>query len=217
MNAWSLTPIGRSQDVLARHLPLGPAWRAFRVAGKRAYRMLTGLSGPLESAWGFLASMAEELTPTTTTQLITEWETAVSLPDPCLPKADTIEQRRTWVVWRLGKKRWQTAQDWKDLAALFGLQITVVPGWLVQKPALFDTCLDTAFWDMPKLGRFRVYVDIVGGCDSNGFDYAFDYPFPTASSECQALMCLIERVCPANVVIIWNADPVGNGWLTCGA
>jgi len=33
----------------------------------------------------------------------------------------------------------------------------------------------------------------------------------------QALVGLIERVCPANVVIIWNADPVGNGWLTCGA
>lgn len=213
MAGWWVTPQGRSRDVIARHLPPGPAWRAFRVAGKRAYRMLTGLSGTYEDAWQFLSDLLDELTPYTTDQLITEWETAVSLPDACLPKYDTLAERRAWVVWRLTKKRWQTAQDWKDLAILFGLEIRVTPGWLVQRPALFNQTFDYIFWDMPRLGRFRVYVDIIGGCGEGGFDYDYDYAFPTASPNCQALMCLIERVAPANVVIVWNADPVGNGWL----
>lgn len=210
-----IEPQGRSQDVIERHVPLGPAWRAFRVAGKRAYRMITGLAGAFEEAWTRLDETLDELNPYTTEQLISEWETAVSLPDACLPKYDTLEERRAWVVWRLAKRRWSTAQDWQDLAALFGLEIRVTPGWLVQKPALFDSCFDSVFWDMPRLGRFRVYVDILSGCGEEGFDYTYDYAFPTASAQCQAFQCLLERVCPANVVIVWNADPVGNGWLSC--
>lgn len=210
-----LAPIGRSQSILERHLPIGAAWRAFRAAGSRAFRMMTALADAYESAWRFLSDTMAEFDPRTTSQLITEWETAVSLPDPCLPKYDTIEQRRAWVIWRLTKKRWQTAQDWIDLGLLFDLDVRITPGWHVQRPALWDKCLDSIFWDFPRLGRFRVYVDIIDGCGESGFDYDFDYAFPTISPNCAAYMCLIERVCPANVVIIWNADPVGNGWTSC--
>lgn len=208
---------GQSLSNVQRHLPLGMAWDAARTPGKVLYKLLSALARSLDDMTRALCNLVSELNPYSTVDLLPEWETAVSLPDPCLPRADTLAERRTWVVWRLSKRRWTTAADWHDLAALFGLEIRITPGWLVQRPALFDACFDHVFWDFPKLGRFRVYIDIVGGCGGDGFDYAFDHPFPTTSPNCQALMCLIERVCPANVVIIWNADPVGNGWLTCGA
>jgi len=208
---------GQALRVLLRHLPTGPAWDAYRITGKTANLLWSGISQAFTDASVALCALALELNPYTTNELISDWERAVSLPDPCLPRVDTIEQRRAWVVWRLKKKRWTTARDWHDLASLFGLTISIVPGWYVQQPALFDACLDSYFFDFPKRGRFRVYIDITSGCGEAGFDYTNDYAFPTTSSACQTFMCLINRVKPANVVVVWNADPVGNGWLTCGS
>ena len=210
-------PRGLSRDVLLSHLCSGIAWDCFRTPGKVAYRWISAVAEAYEDAWEALCRLASELDPRSTVELIGEWERAVSLPDSCLPLASTIEERRAQVLWRLNKRRWSTSADWHELAEMFGIKIRITPGWLVQKPALFDACYDSIFWDMPKLGRFRVYVDIIDGCSSEGFDYVYDHSFPSADPRCQSFICLIERVAPANVVVIWNADPVGNGWLTCGA
>lgn len=218
MNCFQLGPKGLSYDTLISHLPRGVAWLAARVPGKNLYQLWHAFAEAYEDATEALCKLPVELNPYTTTELITEWETAVGLPDACLPKATTLEERRKYVVFRLTKRRWSTEQDWKDLALLFGLTITVTPGWHVQRPALFDKCFDSIFWEFERLGRFHVFVDIFGGCsEGGGFNYDFDYPFATETEACEQFKCILERVKPANVVIIWNEDPVGNGWLTCGS
>lgn len=210
-----LTPLGRSEDVIARHLPLGPAWRAFRVAGKRANRMLKGLSGAYEAAWRFLSDLMDELDPYTSNNLLPEWETAVGLPDACLWQATSIADRRAQIIYRLSKRRWNSAQDWHDLAALFGLKIAITPGWYVQRPQLFEYRFPMGFDLYPKLGRFRVYVDIIEQ-DFAGFEYGatgtnagvgFPIPFGETDQNVTAFMCLINRIRPANVVVIWNGFP----------
>lgn len=200
---------------LLAHTPSGWAWSGFRVPGKTAYRFWKAVSSSLTDAWQALYDMAREVDYRTGTQFIGEWQEALSLPDPCLPQAATVEAKRAQIEFRLSKRRWTTKRDYEDLAALFGLTVTIIPGWCVQKPALFDQCLDAWFFDFEKLGRFRVYIDITG-CAGDGFDYDYDYDFPADDPNCSAYMCLIERVKPANVVIFWNQDPVGSGWMTCG-
>ena len=200
---------------LLAHTPSGWAWSGFRVPGKTAYRFWKAIATSLTDAWQALSDMAYQVDYRTGTQFIGEWQDALSLPDPCLPDAVTLAEKRAQIQFRLDKRRWTTAADWQALAILFGLTITVTPGWCVQKPALFDTCLDSYFFDFEKLGRFRVYVDITG-CSGEGFDYDYDHEFPSDDPNCVDFMCLLQRVKPANVVIIWNQDPVGSGWLTCG-
>lgn len=217
-NCFQLASKGLSYETLIAHLPRGVAWLAARIPGKNIYKLWVAFSEAYEDAVEAMCKLPTELNPHSTTELITEWETAVGLPDACLPAATSLDERRSYLVFRLTKRRWTTEQDWKDLAFLFGLEIVVTPGWHVQRPALWDKCFDSIFWDLPRLGRFHVWVDIVGGCsDGNGFNYDFEYPFATDNEACQQFMCILERVKPANVVIRWNEDPVGNGWLTCGS
>lgn len=212
MSCFQFDTSGLALQTLLRHLPQGVAWIAWRMPGKVAYRLMQALAEAYDDMTEALCAMIAELDPRTTEHMITEWETAVSLPDPCLPKATTIEERRFWVQWRLDKRRYVTVADWEYLASLFGLTIVVTPGWLMQKPCLFDAPLDMRFDLYPKLGRFRVYINIVGA-RFKGFEYGdpagvsegFEYPFEGQPSQWDDFKCMIERIKPANVAIVWNA------------
>lgn len=215
MSTFWLTPLNRSQEVITRHLPLGAAWRAFRTIGKRGYRVLTALAGPFEDAWVALAGLVDEMSPYTTSAFLNEWETAVGLPDACLWQATTPDERRAQIVYRLTKRRWTTAQDWHDLASLFGLEIGITPGWYVQRPQLFEYRFPMGFDLFPRLGRFRVYIDVLNH-DFAGFEYGapgtnaavgFPIPFGSTDDAMTRFMCLIDRIRPANVVVIWNEFP----------
>lgn len=213
MTCHYLEPADRSQEVIDRHLPLGMAWEMFRRVGSTAWRLLWALAQPFEDAWEALCRVQTEIDPRTTTELITEWETAVGLPDSCLPEAMTIEERRAWVMWRLDKRRWASAEDWKELALLFGIRIAVVPGWIVQKPSLYAHSYPKKYDLFPKLGRFRVYIDVVdatfGGYDYGAADRGDGYPVPYGmiDESTNRIMCILDRVRPANVIIIWNTFP----------
>lgn len=209
-----LTPAGVSRRTIEAHLPLGHAWHAFRITTKVAGKLLTSIARSFEDAWTTLNGLSRELDYRTTEQMVGEWETALSLPDPCLPTANTLAERREWIAFRLTKKRWNTAQDWHDLAALFGLTIRITPGWLVQKPALFKAEFPVPIHVFPKLGRFRVYIDVLGQ-DYGGFPYdgtdipehQFPIPFGEPPGDYEGFRCIIERVAPANVLILWNEFP----------
>lgn len=211
-----------SHDAVLAHHPTGHAWVGLITAGKVMYGLVKAISEMFEDAWTFLCDLADELDYRTTTQMLVEWEEAVSIPDPCLPVGARVEERRQWIAFRLDKKRWNTLQDWYDLAALFGVSVRITPGWLVQRPALFDAYFPKPFHQFPKLGRFRVYIDILdqefGGFPYDGTslpDHQFPIPFGARTEYVGAFRCMIERVAPANVLIIWNEFPTtppnGNG------
>lgn len=220
-------PDDRSHDALLRHLPTGPAWLAWRTPGKIAFLLFRALSRAFEDAWVALCRLAVELDPRTTTELITEWETSVGLPDACLPTATTIEERRARVLWRLSKRRWTTLTDWHDLAAIFGVKIEITQGFYVMEPSVYPACYPMPYnlpgrppksyaydypatypghW-VPHLGRFRIYVDIVDGCDFDGYPLPYASSYKSGNTACEAYMCVMERIKPANVVIIWNVHP----------
>lgn len=219
MACFQFEPRGLSVQTLLRHLPEGVAWIAWRMPGKVARRLMNALADGYEAASQALCDLALELDPRTTDQMIGDWETAVSLPDACLPVATTLAERRFWVQWRLNKRRYTTAADWHYLASLFGLRIVITPGWKVQKPALFDAEYNARFDLFPKLGRFRVYINIMGQ-QYGGFDYGhesgisegFNYPFSEDNDRYSDFKCLIERVKPANVVIVWDHPLEADGY-----
>lgn len=208
-----LTPRDVSLAVLQSHLPLGKAWNGFRIAGKVAYQFLKGLARTHQDAWRFLASLPTQIDYRTSTQLVEEWETAVGLPDKCLPRAGTLAERRAWIAFRLNKTRWNTIADWHALAALFGLNVRIVPGYVVQRPALYAEYYPRPYYEFPKLGRFRVYIDILeqprGGYPydaSSVEDHKYPIPYGLAY-QANSFQCLLEKVAPANVLILWNKFP----------
>lgn len=209
-DCFHLRPRGDSLVSLQRHIPTGMAWLAARIPGKNLYRLVDGIAEGFEDLRRALCKLARELNPYSTDELLPEWERALSLPDKCLPKVTTKQERRDRLIFRLSRRRWTTAQDWKDLAALFGLEIVVTPGWLVQKPALYPASFPKRYDLFPKLGRFRVYIN-VKGFNQGGYDYGKDgrgpgYPIPYGldPGDFDAFKCLIERVRPVNSIVIWN-------------
>lgn len=212
---------GLGLQTLLRHLPQGRAWIAARTPGKYMYRLMQVIGDLYEDWIAAMCVMIQELDPRTTRQMINEWETAVGLPDPCLPVAETLEERRQWVMWRLDKRRYSTAEDWKYLASLFGLDIRITPGWAVQKPAVYPMVYPKRYDLFPKMGRFRVYIN-VQNLPNCGYDYGRDfrgagYPIEYGCTrvDYDQFKCLIERVAPANVAIIWDFPLESSPWNFC--
>lgn len=216
MNCYQYEPKGTALTTLQKHLPTGLVWDAYRIAGKNAYKLWAAFAQAYDDMSEALCRLALELSPYTTEQMIGEWERAVGLPDACLPVATTIEERRGLVLFRLAKRRWTTAAEWIELAALFGLQIEITPGWYVQEPALYAFDYPKRYDVFPKLGRFRVYIDILN-VDFGGYAYGvsaspgYPVPYGLPSTSASAFQCLIDRIRPANVVVIWNDNPLRNG------
>lgn len=213
LRTW-LDAVGKSYETVLKHFPLGDAWIAFRDSTKNAGRFLKSITNLYEDAWAFLRQTADEIDYRKSEQLIVEWETALSLPDPCLPKSNTVEDRRKWVAFRLDKRRWNTIEDWYELAALFGVSVRITPGYLVQEPSLFKQVVPVPMRVLPKLGRYRIYIDITdavfGGFPYDGKrvpNHKIPIPFGEAPGEFQAFRCFIERIKPANVLIVWNESP----------
>lgn len=213
MTARQFRATGKGFEILDRHTPPGIAWIAWRMTGKKAFDLWNAFAGLLNDAWAWFAGAIPETSPYTTTQLIGEWERAVSLPDGCLPSAVTLDERRQQVQFRLTKRRWTTAQDWIDLCALFGVRIAVVPGWIVQKPALYAATYPKRYDLFPKLGRFRAYIDVLD-VNFGGYDYGAEgrgdgYPVPYGLDveAMERVICILDKVKPANVVLVWNAFP----------
>ena len=213
-DCYQYEPRGSALATLQRHLPTGLAWDAYRTVGKNLYQLWSAFATAYDDMSAALCRMIQELDPSTTVDMIGEWERAVGLPDPCLPQVTTLGERRFWVLWRLGRRRWTTAAEWIELAGLFGLDIRITPGWYVQRPALYDWSYPKRYDIFPKLGRFRVYIDVLN-VPFSGYDYGRDnrgpgYPIPYGSinDRLASFICIIDRVRPANVVVIYNGNPL---------
>ena len=217
MTAYYLEPKEKgSEKIIRRCLPLGFAWLAFRTPGKVFYKLISGLGISLDTAWReFYRIITDEINPYRTVDLMSEWEKAVSLPDPCIGPMTNLEERRKMVILKLLRKRYTTAPTWVDLARdFFGLEVELTPGWYVQKPCLYPFEYPRRYDLYPKLGRFRIYIDVLN-VDFNGYPYdgavennKYPIPYGTSDESFKRFKCFIERIRPSNVVVVWNDNPL---------
>lgn len=71
------------------------------------------------------ADLLQECFPSTTTELLSEWESSLGLPDPCAGSAATVAQRRAQVVARLSDGGGSSPQYYIDFAAALGYVIEI--------------------------------------------------------------------------------------------
>ncbi|MDI3259706.1 MAG: DUF2313 domain-containing protein [Sinobacteraceae bacterium] len=112
-------------DALLRLLPPGRLWRGL-LGGSLWQGLIQALAAGLArfDAWAWQALIVEP-DPRTTTQLISEWESSVGLPDGCIPRGGTLAQRRAAVVSRLNARGGASAAYYIGLAAVNGYNVTV--------------------------------------------------------------------------------------------
>ena len=136
--------------------------------------------------------------PATTNELLSDWESSLGLPDPCLGQSPSVELRRAHVVAKLTLRGGQSIEYFEAIAAAIGYAISITP-----------------------FSPFRVGVSRVG-TPLYGRDWAFAWqvnapattiqPFRVGQSAVgdplrawgnTALECLIREYAPAHTIVLF--------------
>jgi uncharacterized protein YmfQ (DUF2313 family) len=186
----------KQANSLAAYLPSGRLFLSAVKSGKNMRKFLLGMSGELQRAEDFMKSYQDEYDPRTTTLFIEEWESALGIPDDCFSGMGTIEERRRDVLLKLASLGVQTDQDFIDLAALFGFDITITTATGLGFPLTFPFIL---------IGQAQArFIMIVNFTVEQGSLFPFTFPFVFGNADLDIMKCLFNKLKPANVQIIYN-------------
>lgn len=184
-------------DSIADYLPNGPLFIAKKEDGSKMRALLIGLAVQILSAEGKLVETEAELDINTTTALMSEWESALGIPDSCFSGTGTIEDRRRDVLIKLSSSV-QTEQDFVDLAFILGVSIQINSGITF---STFPLTFPWLFFSTEKEARFTMVVDF-GITASNAFPLVFPFMFDDKGTS--IIRCIFSKLKPANVNIIYR-------------
>lgn len=179
-------------DSLAAYLPGGKLFASKSIQDSNFRKLLRGLSGELFRSNGLLRDYSSEILPDQTNKFLSEWESALGIPDDCFSGAGSNDDRRRDILVKLSALGVQTAQDFVDLAALYGVVVEVVPGSL---SGVFPLHFPVLVFGSAEDARFTIIVNITVPTES-AFPYLFPIPFGT--SEIGIIRCIFEKLKPAN-------------------
>ena len=121
-----VAPIYRAEDYLAALQALMPRGRVWPRDGDATQtKTLSGLAPSYVRNNQRAAAVLVESLPSTTYELLPEWEETLGLPDPCAGPSPTIEGRRAQVVARFAGSGGQSIPYMVSFAANLGYTITI--------------------------------------------------------------------------------------------
>jgi uncharacterized protein YmfQ (DUF2313 family) len=160
---------------IADYLPNGKAWLAKRITTTNTYKFLKALTYRFQTLDYDLEKLKQELDPATTSDLISEWEREVGIPDECFPVANNLIDRRKNVLLKIAALGVQTDPDFEALALKLGA-----------------TCI---CW-RDGVNKFRIYFDLPIAWSPYVFPIPFPYPFGLSYGN--IIECLFTKLIPAN-------------------
>ena len=190
----SLTPIechniNEHTKALADYLPGGKLWTAKNIADTTMRNMLVGISRESLRAEGYLKALQEQFIPDMTENFIEDWERALGIPDDCFDAQGDLNERRRDILVKLASLGVQTVADFQNLATLFGVTATVLPG---EEAA-----------PVPSDPKFTIVVEFIS---PEGFPFTF--PFIFGSEIISIVECLFNKLKPANCIVVFrNVSP----------
>lgn len=183
---------------LADYLPGGRLFASKAVNGSNFRKLLRGMSGELFRSNGLLKEYSEQIIPDQTVKFIEEWESTLDIPDGCFLGTGSIDVRRRDILTKLAALGVQTAQDFIDLAAIFGVTVTIVPG---PTPQFFPFTFPFVLSGSPKEIRFTIFVEFTVEEDSR---FPLRFPFIFGDELIAILECIFNRLRPANCNVVFT-------------
>ena len=174
------------QAALAHYLPGGRVFSTKNMPGEVLHDLLKGLAYELARQEVTVQELQEQFFPDGAIEFLPDWERALGIPDRCFSGTGTTAERQRDVLVKLASLGVQTATDFENLAAVFGLTVEVFAG------NDYDPGL-------PLDGRFHIVVEYTNT------DGSFTYTFPIVfgGSNGVTLSCLFNQLCPANCVVLF--------------
>lgn len=190
--------LGDYTDSLAAYLPGGTMFASRSVQDSNFRKLLRGMAGELFRSNGLLREYSCEVLPDQTEKFLDEWESALGIPDDCFSGQGSLNERRRDVLTKLAASGIQTEQDFIDLAAIFGVVVTVTPGIEeIEFPLVFPVLMFSTESD----ARFTIVIEFTVQ-DTSRFPLTF--PIQFGDDTIAILECLFNKLKPANCNIIFQ-------------
>lgn len=182
----------------AQYLPNGPLFEAKNIQESNLYKFIFGLADTQRIAEENLSLTYDDFDFRITESLISEWESTLGIPDDCFDGLGNDDQRRTDITAKFQSLGAQTEQDFIDIAALYGIVITIQNGFeaLDKFPYTFPIEFESV-----KEARFTMIVNFEV---EDSLTFSFIFPIPFGDDNIEKLKCLFRKIAPANVRVIFN-------------
>lgn len=183
-------------DILAARLALLPPGRAWpRDADAVIAQFLSVLAPTSVRVCARGLELLTDAFPTSTVELLPEWEESLGLPDPCAGTGQTVEARRNQVVGRLTGLGGQSVPYYIGVAAGLGYAITITEFAPFRFGMTFGMPLNGDAWAYAwqvNAPQFAIEDFELG---TSGFGEPF------ASWGSTVLQCELTRLKPAHTVL----------------
>lgn len=175
-------------NALADYLPNGRTFEAKGISGSNFRQLLTGLSGELFNAQGYIKTLNDEFIPDLTNLFLGEWEQALGIPDSCFSGTGTNNERRRDILTKLAALGVQTVDDFEAVALIFGVTATVLPG--IDSGVVFSSTAEA---------RYTIVINLT-------LPERFTYTFPITfgDSTTALLECIFNKLKPDNCQILFQ-------------
>lgn len=185
-------------DSLAAYMPGGELFINKSVHDSNFRKLLRGMAGELFDTNGYLRSYSAEILPDQTNLFIAEWESALGIPDTCFSGDGSLDERRRDVLVKLAALGVQTADDFVELAAVFGVSVTVNGGF---DEIVFPLIFPVTMFNTEREARFTIVIRFTDQADNR---FPLTFPFIFGSGEISILECLFTHLKPANCDLIFQ-------------
>lgn len=180
-------------------LPQGTAWP------RDAEATLTALLGALAEELARLDARAlaliEEADPRTTSEMLTDWERVLGLPDACVGLAVTLQERRAALLQKIIQLGGQSRQFFIDAAGALGFAITITEFPQFTAGAAAGDALSNGAWVFTwrSNGPAVTIVAFRAGLSAAGE--------PLRNFGNQPLECTLTRLKPAHTLVQFAYGP----------
>jgi len=186
-------------DALAQYMPNGRLFEAKHISDSNFRQLLRGLCGELFDAQGYILRLEGQYFPQETEDFISEWESALGIPDETFSGTGSVQERRRDIVVKLAGLGVQTAADFEELAALFGEDVTVIPGSEY-----------TGYGADEPADDQKRYI-VVAETPQTGSGFPYTLPFALSSNALTVLESILLRLIPANCNVLFTKEPLPPG------
>ena len=181
---------------LANYLPGGKLFKVKNYNNSNFRKLLNGIACELFTADGYLRDYQQEVIPDQTVLFLDEWEKALGIPDDCFPGTGTLSDRRTHILVKLASLGIQTAQDFVDLAALFGITVSVTP-------AYDHTVFPFEFPILLLSTTDAMYTIVITFTVTINNEFPLTFPITFGDPIIGILECLFGKLKPANCNLLF--------------
>ncbi len=198
----TLKTLDEQTQSLASYLPTGRAFGAKNIQDTVTRGLLVGLSGELIRNEALIEEFKQEIIPDETVEFLSEWESALAIPDGCFTGNGTDDERRQDILAKLASLGVQTAEDFRLLALqIYDLNITITTP---EETGVFPWTFPHTFGIDARTARFTIQINLEDVGALARFPYTF--PIQFGGREIAILDCLFQQLKPANVDLFITSE-----------